>query len=242
MNTQENNNKTTSFPLRDAYKYLSDNGYDAEVSEIRESQDTYRSYFKSSCRKAKVIHLLDEKDLMDKFLEQFWISGKTQKGITRLNRLRRLYEKLMYENEEEEGEAEEEFNEGTSFAYEEDLKNYLSENLPIIEAGLKLYEGEDGRNGIEYSVDTNHKRVDILAIDTKDVPVVIELKVSRGYEKVIGQTLYYKSRIKNIFNTDKVRMIIIAREITEQLKLATEDITDVELFEYNLSIKLDKVS
>ena len=59
---------------------------------------------------------------------------------------------------------------------------------------------------------------------------------------MIGQTLYYKSCIKRIFNTDKVRMIIVAREITEQLKLATEEINDVELFEYNLSIKLDRVS
>jgi hypothetical protein len=71
--------------------------------------------------------------------------------------------------------------------------------------------------------------------------VVIELKVSRGYEKVIGQCLYYKNRLKQLLNSTKVRIIIIAREINPQLKIAIEDLPDVELFEYKLSVKLKAV-
>jgi len=178
--------------------------------------------------------------LLDTFINGYWPFGLTSKGINKVNQLRRLYDSFINDNDGDE-EDEEESMEGSSFAYEEDLKNYLANNLKIIESGLKLYIDEDGKEGIEYSVDSNNKRIDILAIDKNKLPVVIELKVSKGYERVIGQTLYYKSCIKRIFKTDKVRMIIVAREITEQLKLASEEI-DVELFEYNLSIKLDRVS
>lgn len=229
------------FPLRYAYQFLSDKGYGDKVNEIRNSKDIYKSYT-STLRRAKIIHLFDETELLDEFINQFWPAGLTKKGENRLSHLRRLYDSFINYSGDEEEEEEEESIEGTSFAYEEDLKNYLASNLTMIESGLKLYVDENGQEGIEYSVDSKNKRIDILAIDNNEIPVIIELKVSKGYEKVIGQTLYYKSCIKRIFNADKVRMIIVAREITEQLKLATEEIKDVELFEYNLSIKLDRIS
>ena len=75
----------------------------------------------------------------------------------------------------------------------------------------------------------------------KDNYVVIELKVSRGYEKVVGQTLFYQSSIKTIFKQNKVRAIIIAREITSELKTATNFLSDFELFEYELSLTLNKI-
>ena len=140
----------------------------------------------------------------------------------------------------EEDEIEEE-GEGTSFAYEEDLKNYLANNLSIIEPGMNLYKDENDVDGIEYPVDPNNKRIDILAVDKNGIPVVIELKVSRGYEKVIGQCLYYKNRVKKLLETEKVRVVIIAREISQNLKTATEDLQDVQLFEYILSVKLAPV-
>ena len=139
-----------------------------------------------------------------------------------------------------EEEDEEERIEETSFAYEEDLRDYLSKNLSVIELGLKLFKDKNGIEGIEYPIDADNKRVDILVIDKNNVPVIIELKVSRGYEKVIGQCLYYKNRVKQFLNSTKVRIIIIAREITPQLEIATEDLPDVELFEYKLSVKLER--
>ncbi|MBW2075926.1 MAG: DUF91 domain-containing protein, partial [Deltaproteobacteria bacterium] len=117
-------------------------------------------------------------------------------------------------------------------------KNYLVSNLSIIEPGLNLYKDEKGVDGTEFPVDPNNKKIDILAVDKNGTPVVIELKVSRGYEKVIGQCLYYKNRIKKLLKTQKVRIIIIAREISQNLKTATEDLPDVQLFDYKLSVKL----
>jgi len=140
------------------------------------------------------------------------------------------------------GILEEENFEETSFAYERDLQGFLVKHLSVIEKGLRLYKDPNGNDGIEYSVDAKNKRIDILAIDKHEVPVVIELKVSKGHENVIGQCAYYRNRIKDIFNCQRVRTIIIARTISYELKTAVRDIPDSELFEYKMSIKLEKIN
>jgi endonuclease len=135
--------------------------------------------------------------------------------------------------------AQEEVNK-SGFAYESDLRNFLSKNLKIIEPGLHLYEDE-GITGIEFPV--GGRFIDILALDQSNNYVVIELKVSRGYDRVIGQLLRYIAWIeKNQAEiTQKVRGVIIAREISEDLSLASSKIPEVELFEYDLSVSLRKV-
>ena len=84
---------------------------------------------------------------------------------------------------------------------------------------------------------------DILAIDNNNNYVVIELKVSKGYDRVIGQLLRYMAWIETnqAEPTQKVRGIIIAREISEDLHLAASKILEVELFEYDLSVSLRNV-
>jgi len=64
----------------------------------------------------------------------------------------------------------------SEFAYERDLQNFLSHNLTLIEPGLRLYQ-EEHITGVEFPV--GNRRVDILALDSDDNYVVIELKVSR---------------------------------------------------------------
>jgi len=125
----------------------------------------------------------------------------------------------------------------TEFAYESDLRNYLSKNLHIIEAGLHLYE-EEGVKGIEYPA--GGRFIDILAVDRNGDFVVIELKVSRGYDRVVGQLMRYMALIKEnqAESTQKVRGIIVAREISKDLLLASSLIKDVSLFEYEISLSL----
>ncbi|HNR14725.1 MAG TPA: endonuclease NucS, partial [Thermodesulfobacteriota bacterium] len=84
---------------------------------------------------------------------------------------------------------------------------------------------------------------DILAVDRNNNYVVIELKVSRGYDRVVGQILRYIAWIeKNHAEPDQtVRGVIIAKEITDDLRLATSRIKDIELFEYELSVSLKQV-
>jgi hypothetical protein len=128
----------------------------------------------------------------------------------------------------------------TEFAYESDFRNYLAKNLQIVETGLHLYEDE-GITGIEFPV--GGRFIDILAVDSSNNLVVIELKVSRGYDRVIGQLLRYMAWIqKNQADaSQKVRGIIIAREISQDLMLACSLTPNIELFEYHLSLLLQRI-
>lgn len=143
-------------------------------------------------------------------------------------------EKVVSENEGSEEEN------GNEFAYEKDLQNFLAKNLSLIEPGLSLYLEEE-ISGIEFPV--GNRFIDILAIDSNKNYVVIELKVSRGYDRVVGQILRYMAWIRknHAEGSQKVRGIIIAREISADLLLACSEINNVELCEYNLSITLNKI-
>ena len=146
-----------------------------------------------------------------------------------------------YNHDENSDETSEGLSQQTGFAYESDLRDFLAKNLTIIESGLRLYQDE-GINGIEFPV--GGRFIDLLAIDKHNNYVVIELKVSKGYDRVIGQLLRYMAWIeKNQAEpAQKVRGIIIARDISDDLHLATSKILDVELFEYDLSVSLRKVN
>jgi Endonuclease NucS C-terminal domain len=127
------------------------------------------------------------------------------------------------------------------FAYEADLRDYLAKNLSIIEPGLKLYQDE-GITGVEFPV--GGRFIDILAVNPKGALVVIELKVSRGYDRVVGQLMRYMARIRKhqAEPGQHVRGVIVARQISEDLLLACSLLSGVQLFEYELSLKLQLVN
>jgi hypothetical protein len=128
----------------------------------------------------------------------------------------------------------------SEFLLEKDLQRYLAEHLSTIEPGLKLYE-ENGTRGVEF--DAGGRRIDILAIDVSGSLVVLELKVSRGYDRVVGQILRYMNWLKqNLAEPgQQVRGMIVCRSVTDDLRLATASIPDVELLEYELSVTVSKV-
>jgi len=226
-------------PLRLAYTFLSEKGLLNESDEIRQSKDKYKSYT-STLKRGKILDVLEKHNLLDEFIGKYWHFGSTNDGKRKLQRYRRILDSFLSNDRAEDGEEEESIEE-TSFAYEENLRDYLANNLSVVEAGLTLFKDKDGKEGVEYPVDAGNKRIDILAVDKNHIPVVIELKVSRGYEKVIGQCLYYKNRVKELLQTPRVRIVIIAREITPHLKTATADLPDVELYEYSLAVNLSKL-
>lgn len=227
-----------SLPLRYAYEFLSEKGFSSQVSEIKLSKDKFRSY-SSTLRRCKILYILERNNLFEEFIIEYWKYAKTDKGKRKIQKYKSIYESFLNKEKIDEEDEEESINE-SGFALEEHLRDYLADNLGIIENGLKLFDDQKGNVGVEYPVDPTKKRIDILAIDKNGIPVVIELKVSRGYERVIGQCLYYKNKVKELLKTDKVRTIIIAKEITSHLKIASNDLIDLELYEYNLSIKLNK--
>jgi endonuclease len=141
--------------------------------------------------------------------------------------------------EEYETAAAENVQSGDTFALEKDLQNFLVRNLHRLEPGLKLYES-DGLSGIEYNA--GGRFIDILAIDATGAFVVIELKVSKGYDRVIGQLLRYMGWVEtNLTDGKSVRGMIVCSEITQDLVLATNHIADrVALFEYNLTFNINQ--
>jgi len=125
------------------------------------------------------------------------------------------------------------------FAYESDLRNFLSKNLYLLEPGLQLFEDE-GITGIEFPA--GGRFIDILAVDEQQDLAVIELKVSRGYDRTVGQLLRYIGWVaENLAEpAQRVRGFIVARDISEDLFLACRDLPNVDLFEYELSVSVHK--
>ena len=106
--------------------------------------------------------------------------------------------------------------------------------------GLKLFE-EEGITGIEFPA--GGRFIDILAIDKGGALVVIELKVSRGYDRVVGQLLRYMEWIQRhqAASGQSVRGVIVAKSVSKDLRLACARVRGVSLYEYDLNVALRRV-
>jgi hypothetical protein len=150
-------------------------------------------------------------------------------------------EQELAQEEEDDSASLESVPGSSEFLLERDLQRYLAENLECIEPGMRLYEA-DGVRGLEFEAGSG-RRIDILALDRSGALVVLELKVSKGYDRVVGQLLRYVNWIRQNVAApgQKVRGIIVCRTITEDLKLACAGIPDLDLLEYQLSVTVAKV-
>lgn len=170
---------------------------------------------------------------------RLWDSDKDPQPIYRDDILAMEETGEFAESEDEEHEAAND-EAARHFALESDLRNYLVRNITAIETGLRLYEEEEIR-GVEFPAGGRY--IDILAVDANDDLVVVELKVSRGYERTIGQLLRYMGWVqKEMAGDTKVRGIIVANEISEDLKVAASLLPNVKLVEYEISFHLNPVT
>jgi endonuclease len=145
--------------------------------------------------------------------------------------------------EDESDDGEEPATEGgREFAYERDLRSYLVKNLGLIEPGLRLYDDGEGITGEEFPV--GGRRIDILAVDQGRNYVVVELKVRRAYDRVVGQLLRYMAWIEENHAEpgESVRGVIIANEISTDLRLACSRVPGVKIFKYSLSVSLEPIA
>lgn len=233
-------------PLRLAYPFLEANGLATEAAEIRTSPERFGAY-STSLRRAKIVALLRRKNLLDRFIEANWRIALTPKGKKKLKRYDEIYSKYQASGPTHvpstNATTEDETEAGTKFALEEQLRDYLAENLAILEPNLSLWPVENG-DAVEFQVDEQgpSRRIDILAKDGGGLPVVIELKVSRGHEKTVGQALYYRSRIKQQFGAERVRIFIVAAQISPELRAAASEVSDVLLFEYSLAVRVTAIA
>lgn len=130
------------------------------------------------------------------------------------------------------------------FALESHLRDYLAKNLPTLPghtAPLQLYVDAGGRDGVEYQTDVGP--IDLLAIDSEQNFVVLELKLRDGPDRALGQILRYMGWVKtHKANGKNVNGIILASQITEKLKYAATQVPQVGLMEYRLAMTLKPVA
>jgi len=232
-------------PYRQAKKYLVENGIEFDDSNI-----DIASHFNADkvlqVRKAYALSLLEDHNLLDDFSEKYWPGAKTKSGLTRINKYKNVKQKNeeLLESDEENSTDVEIEDSDTFFELEYQLRDFIAHNLGNINLNgkkLSLYIDENGRNGVEYPSGVGP--IDILAQDTMGNLYVFELKRSSSPDKAIGQVARYMGCLKSKAKENtQVFGVIVAREITENLKYAVNAIQNVTLFEYSISFTLNEVN
>jgi hypothetical protein len=142
--------------------------------------------------------------------------------------------------EEEIGDVDSPSSHTSRFAMESHLRDYLAQNLGRIEGiptPLTLFTDEDGIPGVEYR--TSVGIIDILAKGNDDALYVLELKLGRGPDYVVGQILRYMGWVRShLANGHPVYGIIVTNETSQKLKYAASEIPGIFLMEYELQFTL----
>lgn len=234
--------QTESLSLVAAYPFAVQHGLSQQAAEIRSMAiDGFKN--KSSVRRGYMLKLLQENGLLSEFIEKHWAFGKTAAGEAKQRRYTKLWERhqRLLKGADTPEDPESDSDEPTSeqgFALESDLRDYLAYNLGVIEPGLHLFE--DGQhNGVEYPVEAGF--IDILAKDQNGTFVVIELKLSEGRNKTIGQILYYMGWVDEHLGQGPCRGIIIARDISDDLRVAATRVPGISLYRYRVSMTVEPV-
>jgi len=243
-----NEEQTDTLSLKAAYAFGTAHGLEREVNDIREMVIEWDSSYTSSLRRGYIVALFEKQGIFDAFKKEHWSFGNTSSGEKR--RLRYLRIKAQYEaflagrgpetadESGGDGSGSSDPEQELEFALEAHLRDFLAKNLDRIEPGLRLYDSQE-HNGVEFAVDGG--RIDLLAVDRNEKLVVIELKLSQGRNKALGQLLYYMGWVDKHMGNGPCRGFIIASDITEELSIAVSRVTGVRLAEYHMSFAIELV-
>ncbi|MDP1854251.1 MAG: endonuclease NucS [Candidatus Omnitrophota bacterium] len=181
----------------------------------------------------QIFNITDKEELLERTLDYLrdcviFQAIKELLGLEKYNLVNNLLWFAFAQGEEGPEEAMKSYG---SISIENDLRDYLTENIFILEKGFSLV-------GKEY--DTREVgKIDLLCKDKQGNHVVVELKKGRENDKVVGQTLRYVGWVKRNFNT-KVRGIIIVNEPDERLSYAVEPLNGLiklKFYKVNFEIK-----
>lgn len=181
---------TRRFPLREAYVFAANHGLAAESDDIRNMDIEWDRGYTSSVRRGRFIELLEGHQLLPQFIEECWPVGRRGEGEGELRKCRRLYgqyKEYLATGDESTEVVPTRNEEAEQFALEAHLRDFLAKNLERVEPGLRLYSAGD-QSGVEFPVQDG--RIDLLGVDAQGKYVVIELKLSRGRNRTLGQILY----------------------------------------------------
>ncbi|MEK7223150.1 MAG: endonuclease NucS domain-containing protein [Pseudomonadota bacterium] len=236
--------QTKALSLKAAYAFGATHGLEHEVNEIRDMDIEWDSSYTSTLRRGYIVDLFEKHGIFDEFKAKHWLYGNSPGGERKRRfyfRVKKQYEDYLAGRGPETGSVEEiEDNEtDQQFAAEADLRDFLAKNLNCIEQGLTLYQSGD-QTGIEFPIEGGY--IDILAVDRNRRFVAIELKVSKGRNKAVGQILYYMGWVDKNLGTAPCRGMIIAKEIPDDLILAVQRAPGISLYKYNLSVSVEPVA
>jgi hypothetical protein len=213
----------------------------AEIEEIRGMEIEWARSYTSSLRRGYIVDLFQQKGIFSDFVKSRWPNGATHDGEVKTRRYLRIlaqYQQFLSDGGEGNPEDPEDLSE-QAFAAESDLRDFLAQNLGMIEPGLRLHKDGE-RCGVEFPV--GQGRVDILAVDREGKFVVVELKLSMGRAKALGQLLYYMGWVDRNLGNGPCRGAIVAREVSDELLTAAQRVSGLKLFQYSLKVALEKIA
>lgn len=233
----------SGFQIAHAVAFSAAHGLQPEANQIQ-AMAIHPTVLKPwNVRKGCFIELFEARGLIDVFVAEYWPGRNTSAGEKRrqqyLDRKRKNEGLLAGAPREQAIEEEDAVRDEQQFALESDLRDFLAANLHVLEPGLRLYRDGD-QDGVEFQVDGG--RIDLLALDRGGVPVVIELKLSKGRNAAVGQILYYMGWVDEHLKKGPSRGIIVAREIPKDLQLAVRRASGVSLFRYHVSLTVEQVT
>jgi len=153
------------------------------------------------------------------------------KNLLNLEKYTEVNNLLWFAYDREEEGPEEIVKSYGSISIENDLKNFLADNIFVVEKGLTLIQKEFDTKEVG--------RIDLLCKDQKGNHVVIELKKGRKSDEVVGQTLRYLGWVEKNLKS-KVRGIIIVNEPDERLQYALsplKNLIELKFYKVNFEIK-----
>jgi hypothetical protein len=239
--------QTQALSIKAAYEFGAARGLEREVAEIRDMIIEWDLSYTSSLRRGYIVALFQSNGLFEEFKKEHWSFGNTPAGGRKCSwylRLKARYEAFLSGRGSEPGadsgdEPPLDSEQALEFALEAHLRDFLAKNLDRIEPGLRLHVSPQG-GGVEFPVDAG--RIDLLAVDRNGKFVVIELKLSRGRSKTLGQLLYYMGWVDQHLGAGPCRGFIIASEMSEDLVVAVARVPGISLAKYRMSFSIEPVT
>jgi hypothetical protein len=236
------NEKTLS--LTAAYPFGNAMGLESEVAKIRNMAIEWDRSYTSSVRRGCIVELFERHGIFGEFKEKYWPFGDTSQGAKKRQRyldIKGEYEKFLEGSPSEDLEVDPEEPpsfQNLQFALEAHLREFLAKNIGLLEKGLELYKATD-QFGVEFQIDGG--RIDLLGVDKTGKFVVIELKLSQGRQKTLGQLLYYMGWVDQHLGNGPCRGLIVANEITDELRLAISRVPGVSLAQYKMHFDVELI-
>lgn len=229
---------TKNFPMREAYPFAAANGLGDEAEEIRTMEIGWDRPYTTSVRRGYILREFERRGLLPKFIAQCWPAGDTPEGGAERRRCLRIVDDYEAWEAGEPPPDDPPTPNATEFALEAHLRDFLAKHPDHIEPGMRLHKANE-TTGVEFPVEGG--RIDLLAVDKAGKFVVIELKVSQGRNKALGQLLYYMAWVDRHLGNGPCRGIVIGSEISPELAVAISRTPGVSLRRYRMQFSVEEI-